>query len=1344
MSANPVTMRAQRTLILSEPGDAALARALAGRLSAGGSDAAMIGFSGSESPGGDASTAQVVAILPRRSEDDPNDRARIARMVGRLRAAAMASRSAEAVAIVQFGGGRFGSGQVPADIEACGGSAFARSVHLERPGQRVRVIDLSPDIDPADAAPFIESALTGLAVFAAVGRDAEGVRLVPRARFRPMAADRPRPGAWTSDDVVLVTGGARGITAECALALGRAKGVRLVLVGSSPAPSGGDDGELGATLARFRAAGLDFRYESCDVTDGEAVAGLVRRVREQVGPITGVVHAAGVNLPRRADQVNIDEAMAEIGPKLFGVVHLGRALADAPPRLFLAFSSIIGVTGMPGNAWYGFSNEVLDLLVRRFAAEHPETSALSIAFSVWGETGMGARLGSVEHLGKMGIGAIPTEEGVRRFLHLFDADPGAGQVVVTARLGGLDTWPMEPSAAPVGLRFIERIVRCMPSVELVARTRLTLERDIYVKDHVYRGSYLFPTVLGLEAMTQAAAVVTGGARPEVGRIEDIRLERPIVVDPAHGVEIEIRALALEPTADGEQPVRVGIRTEQTAFSIDHFAATLVLGKPAEGPQVDLRHGEPLDIDPRVDLYGGLLFQGPLFQRMGRIHELDGDHTIFEAECGAASDLAGRAFAAGPAGELLLGDPFFRDVLLQAGQLTIPRELCLPVGIGRIERFRAAEAGAGRRFVFAPSKVRDGREYIAEIFATDEQGRMTERLTGYRLRILEERPDNPTAEDLAHPEGRDERLVREAVGRSLEGFRRRGPSLALADLPGLHALPRYVRHDRERGLVDRAVRGMTDGPYEVMRHADGRPELTGPAAVRGLGLSLSHDDRNALCVVGPGPQGCDLEVVRERTEEDWIALLGFGRRVVLDALVAAGDSLALAGTRIWSAAEAVRKATQATTIDLVVEGRNGPTVLLRAINLPGCPSVLTVSVRLTRGPERMVALVVAPSQAPITDPRRATGSGNAPAALTSQGGIDPETHCVRVADDGPQGQPVQELRFAASFRDASGISRRVPAPRYLDWMGKMRELVTSHNVPSLVERIAGGQWGLVTNWADVSVLGEATANDVIRMRFWTDAPEGAEVQFYCDFGKVGPGGHVERVAFGSQKATWVRLIGHGRVAPEPLPGDFADFVRRMGPRPGYPVIDRTSLLEPLAGLDTGAVVHRAPVGPAAGRPLRTETFQTTLEEANLVGNVYFANYFSWQNRVRDLFLQAIDPDWHRGVGERGELLTLHTRVDYLREAMPFDRVQVDLRLRTLNRAGAVLAFEYVRAMPDGTRHKLSIGTQEVAWVRRGADGTPAAEPWPEPIRRALLGAGHAGPIPAPAERPARPALPRAAS
>ena len=45
-----------------------------------------------------------------------------------------------------------------------------------------------------------------------------------------------------------------------------------------------------------------------------------------------------------------------------GALNLMYVLANEPPKFFVGLSSIIGVTGMAGNAWYGFSNESLDVI----------------------------------------------------------------------------------------------------------------------------------------------------------------------------------------------------------------------------------------------------------------------------------------------------------------------------------------------------------------------------------------------------------------------------------------------------------------------------------------------------------------------------------------------------------------------------------------------------------------------------------------------------------------------------------------------------------------------------------------------------------------------------------------------------------------------------------------------------------------------------------------------------------------------------------------------------------------------------------------------------------------------
>jgi enediyne polyketide synthase len=1302
------------TLIVHGATEEPIAAALRDVVTAHGGSVQMVGFldpalGGTVPP---ESFSSLIAILPRQASPLTDEVIRLRGMIERFQfVIALAVRRSAAVpnlrvTFVQFGGGRCGTGPEPADPESCCAAALARTFHLERPMLRVRVIDLASLLAPDRIAALVAEELSAQESAPVVGYTGEGRRLVPRARLQQPAEYRARELDWTADDVILVTGGGKGITAECALALGRATKARLALVGSSPSPENlaGDAGELAKNLARFEAEGVAYRYIPCDLTRPDAVRALVERVRRELGPITAVVHGAGVNRFGRLGEADTEAVLAEVGPKLLGAHYLFAALAEAPPRLFVALTSIIGVTGMPGNGWYAFANEALDLVLRRFEARQG-TAVLAVAFSIWGETGMGMRTGSVERLRRRGIEAIPTAEGVRRFLRLFHNDPGHRQIVVTARLAGLDTWPTPPSPAPAELRFIERIIGGHPGVELIARTRLCQERDRFLEDHVLNGSALFPTVFGLEAMAQATAVLTGETEPPIVRMEDIRLERPIVVAESKGIEIEIRACVAEAEAGGERHVRVGIRTEQTGFAVDHFSATVVLGTPRPGPHVPVpNETHALPIEPRTELYGSLLFQGPRFQKIERLLELDNEHAILESH--SEEQARGEEWE----GRFLLGDPYFHDTLLQAGQLTIPRQFCLPVRIERIEFFGRASQRQGRQFVFAPFKTRHGNEYEAEIFATDKHGQVLEKICGYWLRILSERPECPSAADLAQIEARDEQLLQTALAETLPPGVLPQFGVALGRMPRAHALSREERRRQAQPIFARALRARPgwvadrNEPAVLSWLSSGQPRVE---HARETGVSIAHDDLTCLCVVGTGRIGCDWMPISARSRADWNALLHDSRMALLDQLIASGDLIDVAGARIWAALEAVRKATQSVDIRLSLSHRRQGGVFLRADNLPGALLVWTQPVVLTCPPRRMLAMT--------GDDLGREGERLAQPQQERAPGINPAWHCVSVADDGPQGQPVQQMRFAVSFQEASGLSRRVPAARYQGWMGKMRELVTSGQLPQLIEQIATGEWGLVTNWADVRILGEATANDVLQMRFWTLPARGGEVEFCCDFWKVGTEERFERVAFAQQKATWVRVVGHGRVVPEDLPSYLAEFIRRMGPR-----AERASPLpelpEPLNHLLCPTL---ASAKDRPGRPiLQRDTIQTSPVDANLVGNVYFANYFAWQERLRDLFLFRVAPDVCRAAGHQGEWLCLHGRVDYLREAMPFDRIEVALSACSTDDSRAVLNFAYFKLSPNGGREKLAVGRQDVIWVRRDVNGRPEAAPLPSAVHQAL--------------------------
>ena len=231
----------------------------------------------------------------------------------------------------------------------------------------------------------------------------------------------------------------------------------------------------------------------------------------------------------------------------------------------------------------------MDIALRGFAAEHPQTGTANVAYSIWRDEGMGARMGSVDLLQEKGIDAIPTDEGVNRFLKIFTHDPGSCQIVVTARMGGLDTWNQALPDAPQGWRFLEAKTHYTPGVEVVFSTHLSLETDPYLTDHHFQGSYLFPTVFGLEAMAQAALYLCGKLSLSQVQIRDVRLLRPITVDPESGTDIIVRAIVAEEQGSGETVVHAGIVKQGTGIQSDFFAATFVFDAVDSAPVEAIAH-----------------------------------------------------------------------------------------------------------------------------------------------------------------------------------------------------------------------------------------------------------------------------------------------------------------------------------------------------------------------------------------------------------------------------------------------------------------------------------------------------------------------------------------------------------------------------------------------------------------------------------------------------------------------------------------------------------------------------------------------------------------------------------
>ena len=143
--------------------------------------------------------------------------------------------------VATAGGGRFGIGANPVAPERAatlhadaGWRGLVRTVARERPDVLARAVDLDPHRDPgANAALLLDELLDadGPAVVGWNGETRYGLEIEAQELNSGSAALHPRIPHLDNRSVVLLTGGARGITAQFALALARDAGCHIVLMG---------------------------------------------------------------------------------------------------------------------------------------------------------------------------------------------------------------------------------------------------------------------------------------------------------------------------------------------------------------------------------------------------------------------------------------------------------------------------------------------------------------------------------------------------------------------------------------------------------------------------------------------------------------------------------------------------------------------------------------------------------------------------------------------------------------------------------------------------------------------------------------------------------------------------------------------------------------------------------------------------------------------------------------------------------------------------------------------------------------------------------------------------------
>ncbi|HMM36220.1 MAG TPA: SDR family oxidoreductase, partial [Thermoanaerobaculia bacterium] len=277
---------------------------------------------------------------------------------------------------VQDTGAAFGTAPMdPRRAWLAGLPALVKTAGQEWPQASLKAVDLERGGRGAnDIAKALASELLEGGGEAEVALPAAGGRFTLRSVAKPVVPGAP---VIVPGEVVVISGGARGVTAACVEEWARESRARFVLLGRTPlapepaccagvadeaglkkallaeARGRGESpvpAELGArvhevlanreirrTLDAIAAAGGEARYEAAGVEDAQALEAVLARVRSEWGPVAGVVHAAGVLADRNISQKTDAQFDRVFDTKVQGLRALLAATANDPLKLLCVF-----------------------------------------------------------------------------------------------------------------------------------------------------------------------------------------------------------------------------------------------------------------------------------------------------------------------------------------------------------------------------------------------------------------------------------------------------------------------------------------------------------------------------------------------------------------------------------------------------------------------------------------------------------------------------------------------------------------------------------------------------------------------------------------------------------------------------------------------------------------------------------------------------------------------------------------------------------------------------------------------------------------------------------------------
>lgn len=670
-------------------------------------------------------------------------------------------------------GGHFARGNAGAEAPMPaqpGVIGLIKALSLEWSGCSLKAVDLDPAEEAAAQAAHVLRELSMRSGRREVGYPG-GTRTI--FRTEPASTEPPLEPVLTPDKdwVILASGGARGITAECLRTIAPS-GATLVLLGRSARPEpepdemraldlpglrahflgrARDAGEkvkpaeieaqvnrhlalrdMDTNLRDFTAMGASVDYRAVDVCDAEAVQSLCADLMAQYGRIDMVVHGAGLIEDTQFERKTTESFNRVFDTKVDSALTLVNAARNPHLKGLCFFTSVAGRYGNPGQADYAAANETLNFYARHLAHHVlPDIRIAAINWGPWGQTTTGAGMVTdstrAQFLSR-GIGMVEAVPGREYFWReMFWADraqvESSGWVADgEAMESAICALPPDPDAAPKpqGLLLLDGAERHSDALTW----RFDMVRAPFTDDHRFDRHAVMP-MAGMMQLFSEVPAAFGIPRP-VAALRNLRMLQGLTLKDG---PLDLRVELAEGDHADQMQARVlsTVEKPRVLYQADLLLADALPTSPLapSGAQgITPWAGPGLD-----DIYARWLSHGPRFHVLDEVQALD--ESRIRALAHSTEPLS---FVAQGAGQAWAFDPGLIDGMLQLLWVWTRSQhdiSGLPLGAASVERFAAGASGPVR-LELDGLNLGDSNELTANASAFNAAGEALYHLTGIRI------------------------------------------------------------------------------------------------------------------------------------------------------------------------------------------------------------------------------------------------------------------------------------------------------------------------------------------------------------------------------------------------------------------------------------------------------------------------------------------------------------------------------------------------------------------------------------------------------------------------------------